>query len=106
VAEAKTSATKLAQLIETAKGLGIEKEEVKLKQASLKIISAGKVALRTPQDELYQKQLHTARGNVEEAMELCVLAIQSRLMASKRDSLEIPLRGSPPPVLAAQQQSR
>ncbi len=32
VAEAKTSATKLAQLIETAKGLSIEKEEVKLKQ--------------------------------------------------------------------------
>jgi hypothetical protein len=32
VAEAKTSATKLAQLIETAKSLSIEKEEARLKQ--------------------------------------------------------------------------
>lgn len=37
MAEAKTSATKLAQLIETAKGLGIEKEEVKLKQVEMLI---------------------------------------------------------------------
>ena len=35
VAEAKASATKLAQLIETAKRVGIEKEEVKLKQVAL-----------------------------------------------------------------------
>eukprot|EP00005_Dracoamoeba_jomungandri_P000702 CAMPEP_0174257274 /NCGR_PEP_ID=MMETSP0439-20130205/6438_1 /TAXON_ID=0 /ORGANISM="Stereomyxa ramosa, Strain Chinc5" /LENGTH=993 /DNA_ID=CAMNT_0015340291 /DNA_START=75 /DNA_END=3056 /DNA_ORIENTATION=+ len=87
VVEAKSSATKLAQLIETSKTLGIEREEARLKQASLKLISAGKVALRTPGDELYRKQLTVARENVEEAMKSCVRAIQSRLLASKRDSI-------------------
>lgn len=84
VSEAKVSATKLAQLIETAKSLGIEKEGTKLKQASLKIISAGKVALRSPEDELYKQQLATSKSNAEEAMSQCLMAIQSKLLA-KRD---------------------
>lgn len=88
VSEATTSAKKLAQLIETAKSLGIERDGAKLKQASLKIISTGKIALRSPQDALYKQHLAAARESVEEAMRLCAMAIQSRLLAASKSTLE------------------
>jgi hypothetical protein len=88
VSEATSSAKKLAQLIETAKSLGIERDGAKLKQASLKIISTGKIALRSPQDALYKQHLASARESVEEAMRLCVMAIQSRLLAASKSTME------------------
>ncbi len=86
VNEAKFSATRLAHLIETAKNLGSEREGAKLKQASLKVISASKVALRTPQDVMYKQQLRIAREFIEEATKNCALAIQSKLMSSSSSS--------------------
>lgn len=88
VNEAKFSATKLAQLIETAKSLGIEREGTKLKQASLKIISTGKIALRTPGDTLYKQQIIGAKELVEESLRLCAMAIQSKLLASTKSTIE------------------
>ena len=109
VNEAKASATKLAQLIETAKSLGIERDGAKLKQASLKIISTGKIALRTPQDSLYKQQLHGARQLVEECLRLCAMAIQSRLLAATKSTMETGIlsegppsaRGGPPGMLGS-----